>query len=180
MLKISDSANLPSNSLRVMGLLLSWGILAACSRQYAVTINEQTLYDPRGQVASTRFADPGLQACISFSMQQQSLEKAEDITVLTCAGLEIRSLNGLEALRDLQFIDVTENRLIHLDALRGMNRLRSVNAASNPLTDISALFTLTTLSSAIFAGSDNIPCSQLDRLADQIGANLTRPVNCAN
>ncbi len=161
-------------------LVFSCLLLSACERQYAVTINEQTLYDPRPGVGTLQFADAGLQACVNMTMETQQMQTPEEVTALSCAGLEIRTLNGLEALSNLQFIDVSNNALSHLDALRSLNRMRSITAGNNPLVDISALSELRSLSSASFTGSTQIPCAQLDTLSQRLGANLTRPASCSN
>ena len=167
--------------LRPASLLFSAALplLAGCAG-YAVTLNEQTLYDPRERVTEHQFADPGLQACVNMALQQQRVEAAENLTVLSCSGLEIRSLAGLEALGSLQFLDVSGNRLTHLDPLRSLSRLRSVTASANPLNEISALFSVTGLTTAVFTGSNEIPCAHLDRLAERLGNNLTRPERCAS
>lgn len=164
--------------MRSFLIFLSILILSACGR-YAVTLNEQTLYDPRDGLAQGRFADPGLQACITLALQQENIDEMSQIQALNCAGMEIRSLEGVEALSNLQIIDVSQNRLVHLDALRRSNRLRVVNASDNPLNDISGLQGISTLNAAILRGATGIPCQQLERLSQRLGENLTRPENCA-
>ncbi len=160
-------------------LLIMMLLLTTCARKYSVSVNQNTVYDPRGRITDVRFPDPGLQACVNMRIQQQQLESVEKITVLTCPSLEIRSLDGLQAVTNLEFLDVTDNRLTYLTDLRTLNNLRSVTASGNPLIDISALFGLPALNAAVFNNTSNIPCAHLDRLEQKLGENLIRPLQCA-
>jgi Leucine-rich repeat (LRR) protein len=154
-------------------------VLTTCARKYSVSVNQNTVYDPRGRMTEVRFPDPGLQACVNMRLQQQQLDSVEEITILTCPGLEIRSLEGIQAVSNLEFLDVTDNRLAYLTGLRTLNNLRSVTASGNPLIDISALFALPALNAATFNNANSIPCAHLDRLAQKPGLNLVRPLQCA-
>jgi len=159
-------------------LLIMILLLTTCARKYSVSVNQNTVYDPRGRITNVRFPDPGLQACVNMRIQQQQLESVEEITVLTCTSLEIRSLDGIQTVSNLEFLDLTDNRLTYLSGLRTLNNLRSVTASGNPLIDISALFGLSALNAAVFSNTSNIPCAQLDRLQQKLGENLIRPLQC--
>jgi len=164
--------------IRLLALLLLPLLLLACSRQFAVSVNERVLFDPRGAAAISAFADPGLQSCINLRLQHEDYNALSDISILSCANLEIRSLEGISALTRLTFLDVGGNELTHLDELRRLPRLVSVRASDNPLTNIEALLELRSLTSAVLSGADNIPCSQLDALAARLGEDLVRPSSC--
>jgi len=154
-------------------------LLSTCARKFSVSVNQNTVYDPRGRITEVQFSDPGLQACVNMRIEQQQVESLEEITVLTCPSLEIRSLDGLQAVANLEFLDVTDNKLTYLTGLRTLNNLRSVTASGNPLIDISALFGLPALNAAVFNNTSNIPCVHLDRLEQKLGENLIRPLQCA-
>lgn len=160
-------------------LLLITLLLAACSRQFAVSVNERVLFDPRGAAAVSAFTDPGLQSCVNLRLQHEDYNALDDINILSCANLEIRSLEGIETLRRLTFLDVGGNELTHLDALRRVPGLVSIRAPDNPLNNIEALLDLRSLTSAVLTGADAIPCSQLDALQQRLGADLVRPSSCA-
>jgi Leucine-rich repeat (LRR) protein len=157
-------------------LILSLG---ACARKFSVSVNEQVLYDPRdfGRIVSV--ADAGLQSCINLVMQQREFTSADQIQVIACPSLEIERLDGIRELGNLRFLDVAGNRLVHLDELRHLSRLSSVNAPDNALQDISGILSIASLTSAVLTGNNSIPCTQLDSLAQRLGPNLLRPENCS-
>ena len=158
-------------------LLLVMLVASACSQRFAVSVNNQTLIDPRPNATSYRFSDPGLQGCVNFAMQQPNAE-LETISVLSCSGWEIESLEGIQTLRALQFVDVSNNRISSLAPLSQLPRLSSVSAMDNRIRDIEPLISLNTLTSAVLTGNPNIACDQLTSLAERLGDNLRRPVSC--
>lgn len=150
---------------------------SACSQRFAVSVNNQTLIDPRPNATAYRFADPGLQGCVNFAMQLPNAE-IETIAVLSCSGWEIESLEGIATLRALQFLDISNNRISSLAPLDQLPRLSSVSATDNRIRDIEPLIAKSTLTSAALTGNSNIACDQLDSLAQRLGENLRRPANC--
>lgn len=170
---------MPRTRLMTLALLLSL-LLTACNRLYSVSVNEQVLYDPRPGNPAIRFEDTGLQSCVNVRMEQDPSVAPQDITILSCSGLEIESLDGIQALSSLQFLDVGDNELEHLDALARLPRLVSVRAPDNPLRDISALLRINSLTTAVLSGSSRIPCNQLDTLEERLGNDLIGPEQCRN
>lgn len=169
-------------SLRVLTvIMLTVGcvLLASCSRKFSVSVNQQVLYDPRPGHAVT-VADAGLQSCINVALRDGELAGASDVQILACPALEIETLGGIEQLDNLRYLDLAGNQLEHLDELRRLRRLSSVNAPANALNDISGLLQVSSLTSAVLTGNHNIPCQQLNTLARRLGQNLIRPAQCAD
>lgn len=165
--------------LALITLTVGCVLLTSCSRKFSVSVNEQVLYDPRpGHVVS--MADAGLQSCINVALRDGELNGATDVQILACPALEIETLGGIEQLDNLRYLDLAGNQLEHLDELRRMPRLSSVNAPNNALNDISGLLAVSSLTSAVLTGNHNIPCQQLDTLAQRLGQNLIRPAQCAD
>lgn len=154
-------------------------LLAGCSRKFSVSVNEQVLYDPRpGHIVTV--TDAGLQSCINVALRDNELAAGSDVQILACPALEIATLSGIEQLENLRYLDLAGNQLEHLDELRRSRRLSSVNAPNNVLNDISGLLAVSSLTSAVLTGNHNIPCQQLDTLAQRLGQNLIRPAQCAD
>lgn len=172
----------PGASLRLPALItlsLAVLLLASCARQFSVSVNEQVLYDPRpGHVVAV--TDPGLQSCINVAMRNDELTGADEVQILACPALEIETLAGIEQLENLRYLDLAGNQLEHLDELRRLRRLSSVNAPNNKLNDISGLLAVPSLTSAVLTGNPQIPCQQLDTLAQRLAQNLLRPTQCVN
>lgn len=158
-------------------LVLSLLTVSACSQRFAVSVNNQTLIDPRPNATAYRFADPGLQGCVNFAMQQPNAE-LESITVLSCSGWEVENLDGIQTLRALQFVDISNNRINSLAPLSQLPRLSSINATNNSIRDIEPLISMNTLTSAVLTGNPNISCDQLTDLGNRLGDNLRHPSSC--
>lgn len=169
-------------SLRLLAFItLTVGcvLLASCTRKFSVSVNQQVLYDPRpGHVVTV--ADAGLQSCINVALRDGELAGADDVQILACPALEIETLGGIEQLDNLRYLDLSGNQLEHLDELRHLRRLSSVNAPDNALNDISGLLAVPSLTSAVLTGNHAIPCQQLDTLAQRLNQNLLRPTRCAD
>jgi len=157
-------------------LLLSF-VASACSHQFAVSVNNQTLIDPRPNTTAYRFADPGLQGCVNFALQQPNAT-VDTISVLSCSGWQIESIEGIATLRALQFLDLSNNRISSLAPLRQLSRLSSVSITDNRVRDIEPLISISTLTSAVLTGNVNIACDQLTSLGARLGDNLRRPASC--
>lgn len=150
---------------------------SACSQRFGVSLNNQTLLDPRPNATAYRFSDPGLQGCVNLALQQPNAA-LETITVLSCSGWEIESIEGIATLRALQFIDLSNNRLSSIAPLSRLPRLSSIAASDNRIRDIEPLIAMSTLTSALLTGNPNIPCEQLTSLGERLGDNLRRPTSC--
>ncbi len=158
-------------------IALAITLLAGCSQKFAVSINEQSIYDPRPNTASVSFTDTGLQACVNIALRQPDAT-VENLTVLACPGWEITEIEGIDALNGLQFLDISDNRVSSLAPLAGLNGLSSITAANNRISDIAPLLSMVTLTSATLTGNNDIPCGQLEALAVKLGEKLRRSETC--
>ncbi len=163
---------------RLLILLILISFTAGCSRQFAVTVNDQSVYDPRIPPNTLVVKDADLQGCLNLALRQQPSENPLELTVLSCANANILELDGIEQFTGLRFLDVAGNRITNLQPLSGMAQLSGLSIINNPITDISALLNMPGLTVAILSGNEQVPCSQLDRLEAQLGDNLTRPASC--
>lgn len=165
--------------MRYSGWIYAAGllVLAGCSQQFAVSINDRTVFDPRPGASTYHFADPGLQACVNFALQQPNAT-FETLTVLACPGWEIEDIEGIGALTTLQFLDISNNSISSLAPLAALSRLSGIGVSDNQITDIAPLISMSTLTSAVLTGNDNILCRQLDTLQARLHTDLGRPQDC--
>jgi Leucine-rich repeat (LRR) protein len=152
--------------------------LGSCSRQFSVTLNEQSLYDPRMTTTSLPVADADLQGCLNLALRQRGLENPVDLNVLYCANANVADLEGIEQYTNLRFLDLANNSISNLQPLAGMDQLSGISIPNNPLSDISILLIMPNITSAILSGNNGIPCRQLNILQQRLGENLTRPASC--
>ncbi len=152
-------------------------LLTSCTRQFAVSINNNVLYDPRPN-SVVMVEDPGLQSCINLALEQQGGGSPTTIRILTCPYLEIVSLSGIFVLENLQYLDLSGNQVENFDPLQRLSRLSSVNAPDNNLKDIGGVLDIPSLTSAVLTGNNDIPCDQLDDLQERLNSSLLRPESC--
>ncbi|MBT8146928.1 MAG: leucine-rich repeat domain-containing protein [Gammaproteobacteria bacterium] len=160
-------------------LLLIAG-LVGCNRQYVVTVNNQSVYDPRFPAGLSQLSDPNLQGCVNLALAQQNISNSSELEVMSCANAEVTDLRGIEQFRNLRFLDLAGNRISDLQPLASLSQLSGLSIPFNSLTDISPLLEIASLTAAILTGNNELPCSQLDRLQERLGENVTRPDTCQN
>ena len=153
-------------------------LLSACSNQFVVSVNEQSIYDPEGRLILSEVADADLQGCINLALQQQNLSDPTELTVLSCANSEISNLDRISELTRLRFIDLGNNNLTNITPLEDLPVLSGVNLLNNLITDIGPLFNMPNLSSVNLEGNNRIPCSELAELEQELGSNLSPPASC--
>ncbi|MGJ8690108.1 MAG: leucine-rich repeat domain-containing protein [Gammaproteobacteria bacterium] len=162
---------------RILGVLCLSLLSSACSQRFAVSLNNQTLIDPRPNATAYRFADPGLQGCVNLALQLPNAE-IETISVLSCSGWEIESIEGIALLKGLQFLDLSNNRISSVAPLSSLTRLSSLSLTNNRVRDIETLIEMKSLTSTVLTGNTTVSCSQLTALAAKLGNNLQRPATC--
>lgn len=154
--------------------------LPACSQNYTVSVNNQALFDPTGRLFNGDLADPDLQGCVNIAMQQQNTQNAETLSVLSCGNSEVDTLDNIEQLSQLRFLDLNNNSIRDLSPLLGLRSLGGLNLMNNAIVEISPLLNMGSLASVNLVGNDNIPCAQLISLEARLGSNLSKPTNCRN
>lgn len=167
----------PAHAIVLLALTTALA-LSGCARKFSVSLNQQMLYDPRPGNVLVSVPDAGLQSCINVLMRERALSDVSEIQVLACPALEIASLQGIDQLSNLRFLDVAGNQLTNLDGLGSLSRLSSVNAPNNRLQDVAALLDIPALSSAVLTGNPMLPCIQLQELGQRLGNNLLRAESC--
>jgi Leucine-rich repeat (LRR) protein len=177
--RLNQLVNRPfrASKLVTVALLI---LLSACSQNYTVSVNNQAVFDPTGRLFNGELADPDLQGCVNIAMQQQSMQNAGLLRVLSCGNSEVETLENIEQLTQLRFLDLNNNLIRDVSPLLGLRLLGGLNLMNNAVADISPLLNMTNLASVNLVGNNNIPCQQLLALEDRLGSNLSRPVSCRN
>ena len=155
-------------------------LISACSQNYTVSVNNQAVFDPTGRLFNGDLADPDLQGCVNIAMQQQNLQNAELLRVLSCGSSQVKTVDAIEQLTQLRFLDLSNNFIRDVSPLQGLRLLGGLNLMNNEIADIGTLLNMTNLTSINLVGNNNIPCQQLLTLEGRLGSNLSRPDSCRN
>jgi len=68
-----------------------------------------------------------------------------NLTKLTLSGCSLSTTAGLEAAKNLNVLDISNNAIRNIDPLTGLQKLQEINIAHNALNDLTALSTLPTV-----------------------------------
>ena len=68
-----------------------------------------------------------------------------NLTKLTLSGCSLSTTAGLDAAKNLTFLDLSNNAIRNIDPLTGLQKLQEINMAHNALNDLTALSTLPTI-----------------------------------
>ena len=166
-----------ASKLVAVALLIS---ISACSQNYTVSVNNQAVFDPTGRLFNGDLVDPDLQGCVNIAMQQQSIQNAELLRVLSCGSSEVETVEAIDQLTQLRFLDLSNNFIRDVSPLQSLRLLGGLNLMNNEVTDIGPLLNMTNLASVNLVGNNNIACQQLLALEDRLGSNLSRPESCQN
>ena len=153
-------------------------LLGACGQNYSVSVNDRAVFDPAGRLPAGEVADPNLQGCINLALTQQNVESAADLSVLSCPGSEIRSLEAITVLQRVRFLDLGNNGISNVTPLEDLPLLSAVNLSNNAITDAGPLLNIENLTSLNLQGNGAIPCLQVSALRERIGENLLAPDGC--
>ena len=159
-------------------LLVPAAVLGACGQNYSVSVNDRAVFDPTGRLPTGEVADPSLQGCINFALVQQDVQSAAELSVLSCPGSEIRSLETITVLEQVRFLDLGDNGISNVTPLEDLPLLSAVNLSNNAITDAGPLLNVENLISLNLQGNDAIPCSQVAALRERLGENLLAPDGC--
>lgn len=152
--------------------------LSSCSQNFTVSVNDQAVFDPTGRSFSGQLPDPDLQGCVNIALQQQEVETAGLLQVLSCADSEVETLDDIAVLSQLRFLDLRNNSIRNVTPLEELGFLAGLNLMNNSVNDIGSLLSMATLVSVNLSGNNDIPCQQLQILADRLGNKLIQPDNC--
>lgn len=161
-------------------LLLPLFLLAAGCSNRLVTFNDQVVYSPNPALINPVFADASLQGCLNQILSANPGMAVAEIRTLACPEAGIESIRGISALRGLEQVELSGNRIDNLSELQPLRNLRVVGLRNNRIRNIGPLSALPLLRFVSLEGNDDIPCRQLDELGARIGSTLSRPEACAN
>ena len=164
---------------KIIYLLIATLPINACSfNPYAISVNENILYSPSGNIIEEVVDDPGLQACINSYLNNNPDSTLDSISQLSCTEAGITSLIGLNNVPNLNLLDVSNNNIIDLSPVIYLSNLRVLRIANNSIRNINTLSNLSLLNFIDLSGNSSISCRQLDQLESRLGSSLRRPLSC--
>lgn len=158
-------------------LALSCAAIAGCSK-YALTVNDNVVYQPAPLFKDYTLADPQLRGCVAQTLLDQKITAASQLTRLVCTSAGISSLAGLSTFSQLEELNLNSNKLKSLDGIATLSKLHTLDVSDNQLTDGSALLTLLSLKQLQIDNNPDLPCGDLEQLASFSDGELYLPKQC--
>lgn len=153
-------------------------MITACSNPYTLVLNDNVLYSPNPIIGNGIMTDSNLQGCLNQVYLSNENNDPKSITLLACPNAGVQSLIGIEALTNLEQIELSGNDIDDLSPLLNLKKLRVLSIRNNKIRNVNPLFSLPILRFISLQGNPEISCRQLDGLVNKVGNTLNRPLNC--
>jgi hypothetical protein len=156
-------------------------LVTACNlKPYTVVLNDNVVYTPNASLRNAITQDPGLQACLDQALERSAQSDPATVTLLSCVGAGVQTLAGIEALVNLEQLELGDNAITNLSPLIPLKKLRVLGLRNNSVGDIRPLDELPILRFLSLEGNERVPCRQLDKLQQRLGNTFGRPQSCIN
>lgn len=153
-----------------MLIIFAIGFMTSC-KNYSVSLNDRTIYTPAGVFKDYVIADTALANCVTQTIYDQHITKAEDLTQLNCSEAGISNLDGLDKFFALEELNLASNKINNIEALNKLGRLEILLLQNNKITRVQALLNLLHLQQLNLADNPITDCKNLQQLASNLQEN---------
>ena len=157
-------------------VLLMSGSGCAELRQYDITVNDVTLYEPSSPCTVSGIEDRALAACLTQSLLDTDARMATDLVALNCSDAGIQSLAGLEQFTQIQSINLSSNDIRNLLVLERLTALRRLWLDDNNVVDPLPVLRMTHLKELSLAGNVGLQCPNPSDVPSHLSLHL--PDHC--
>ena len=164
---------------KVLLLCTATALLSHCN--YAVNLNNKTVYTPPSIFKNYQIADQSLHNCVEQTLFDKHITRAEDLTVLNCSNAGIKSLAGVDTFFALKELNLAENQISDISAIGKLGQLTKLILRKNALTETEPLLHLLHLTDLDVSENPISQCKNLAQLKNNYDGkklNLTLPTSC--
>lgn len=147
-------------------------LLSGC-KNYSISLNDNTLYTPAGIYKDFQIADAALRDCVTQTLFDEKITRAEDLTRLNCSNAGVKSLEGLGKFFALTEINLSENALVNIDELGKLGRLEILLLNKNAIQSTAPLLTLLHLRKLDLSSNPIQDCDNLQQIKKNLAYNKT-------
>ncbi len=116
--------------------------LSSACKQYVVTLNETTVYEPPTLFEDYSLTDPALHTCLAETISNLNIHQPQQLKILRCTNANIKRLDGLSVFTHMEVLDLADNNLTNVAELFKLSRLRHLNLTNNSHLSCNTLATL--------------------------------------
>lgn len=157
----------------LLGLPLCCLCLLSGCKNYSISLNDNTLYTPAGVFKDFDIADAALNDCVTQTLFDEKITRAEDLTQLNCSNAGVKSLTGLSKFFALTAVNLSENTLNDIDELGKLGRLEVLLLNKNAIKSSAPLLTLLHLRKLDLSNNPIKDCDNLQQLKKNLAHNKT-------
>lgn len=155
---------------KIMLVSLLIGSFTGC-KNYSVSLNDRTVYMPAGVFKDFQIADVALAECVTQTIYDLNITKAEDLTRLNCSEAGIKDLNGLDKFFALKELNLSNNHIHNINALNKLGRLEILFLQNNKIVRIEPLLNLLHLKQINLSNNSITDCKNLKQLKTNLQDN---------
>lgn len=167
----------PSQTFQFSLIAFCVVLLTACGN-YSFSLNEKQLYRPPSLFTQYDIADRALSVCVTQTIKDAKITKAEDLKRLNCSSAGIESLAGLETFNKLEALNLAQNQLEDLGPLAQLTRLKTLILRDNAIASAEPLLPLVRLERLDVRANERLDCGIGRQLAKQEALTVELPTHC--
>jgi len=138
--------------------------LAGCSmNDTSISLNERVLYQPDPIAQISNVIDRKLAECINASLEKNNMSSLADVQHLDCSNQQIVRLEGIEQLKNLKTLNLSNNFIDNTQPLASNLKLEEVYLRDNRLRRVDELLELPKLFAIKLNGNQELACGSIPR-----------------
>ncbi len=155
---------------KILLLILMATTFTAC-KNYSVSLNDRTVYMPAGVFKDFQIVDVALAECVTQTIFDLQITKAEDLTRLNCSEAGIKNLQGLDKFFALKELNLSNNHIQQIGELNKLGRLEVLLLQNNKITQVEPLLNLLHLKQIDISNNAITDCKNLKQLKTNLQEN---------
>lgn len=161
-----------NQKIAFFSLFLCLLALTSC-KNYSISVNDNTIYTPEDVYKDFQIADAALSDCVTQTIFDQHITRAEDLTRLICSNAGIKSLAGLDKFFALAELNLSENALTDINEINNLGRLEILLLDKNKISSSAPLLNLLHLRKLDLSHNPIKDCANLQQLQKNLAHNKT-------
>ncbi len=146
--------------------------LSGC-KNYSLSVNDKTIYTPAGIFKDYQIADAALADCVTQTIIDLHITRAEDLTRLNCAQAGIKTLEGLDKFFALTQLNLSENQIQDISGLNRLGRLEILLLQKNNIHQVVPLLNMLHLRQVDLSDNPIKDCNNLKQMEANLRDNKT-------
>ena len=158
--------------------LTATALMTGCTswREYDITVNDVTIYEPASPLRVDGIEDTALQNCLQQTADDIEATQPSDIMSLNCSDAGITSLAGLSQFDQIRLLKLNDNAIRNLLELERLEALEQLWLDNNDVVDTIPVLGMSGLRTLNLQGNPRLQCPSSDKIPSTL--QLTLPEHC--